>query len=86
MTKNTSKLSLYGFGHNSIMGNFMLEGFCEVVPVSELVEKDGLKVDSSNHNEPMFMKLKIAKFVVKKRYISVSLPELVNQKREKLKI
>jgi len=36
-------LKLYGFGSNKEMGNFLLEGFCEVVPSKELEEKEGLK-------------------------------------------
>lgn len=30
------------------MGPFLLEGYCEVVLVPELVEKEGLKVEKQN--------------------------------------
>ena len=63
------------------MGYFLIEGHCEVVTIQELMEKEGLKVEFQNQNEPMFMKLKIAKFVVKKKYQSQSLRELVENKR-----
>jgi hypothetical protein len=28
------------------MGNFLLEGYCEVVQTNELIEKEGLKVEA----------------------------------------
>jgi hypothetical protein len=34
---------MLGFGENSAMGNFEIEGFCEVVHADELIEKEGLK-------------------------------------------
>jgi len=34
-----------GYGENQIMGYFLLEGYCEIVMVNELVEKEGLKVE-----------------------------------------
>lgn len=56
------------------MGNFLLEGYCEVVQTNELIEKEGLKVDAKQQsNEPMFMKLKVAKFVLRKKYQPMSL-------------
>ena len=64
------------------MGYFLLEGHCEIVSIQELMEKEGLKVDFQNQNEPMFMKLKIAKFIVKKKYQSKSLRDLVETKRQ----
>jgi hypothetical protein len=79
--KQNSKLSLYGYGENNTMGPFLLEGYCEVVLVPELVEKEGLKVEKQNQQEPMFMKLKIAKFVLRKRYQSLFLKELVEEKK-----
>lgn len=45
------------------------------------MEKEGLKVEQQNKNEPMFMKLKIAKFILKKSYQPLSLQELLNQKK-----
>ena len=80
--KASSKLTLLGFGQNNVMGFFLLEGYCEVVTVQEMVEKEGLKVEFQNQNEPMFMKLKIAKFVLRKRYQQLSLVELVEQKKQ----
>ena len=51
--------------------------------LSDLVEKEGLKVTQET-NEPMFMKLKIAKFVVNKTYQQYSLQELLDQKKKAL--
>lgn len=51
----------------------MLDGNCEVVKVAELVEKEGLKVDQQENKEPMFMKLKIAKFQIFKKYQNINL-------------
>ena len=49
---------------------------------SDLAEKEGLKVEkSSQQNEPMFMKLKIAKFMLQKIYQKKTLQELVDQKK-----
>lgn len=31
LDKASSKLTLHGFGNNSMMGNFLLEGICEIV-------------------------------------------------------
>jgi hypothetical protein len=39
---------MMGYGENNSMGNFMLEGYCEVVNTSEFVEKEGLKVEKAN--------------------------------------
>lgn len=35
------------------MGSFMLDGHCEVIPITDLVEKEGPKIEKSdNQNEP----------------------------------
>ena len=39
---------MFGYGENNEMGPFILDGYCEVVSVSELQEKEGLKVERSN--------------------------------------
>lgn len=72
---------MFGYGENNEMGPFILDGYCEVVAVSELQEKEGLKVEKSNQQEPMFMKLKIAKFMLQKIYQNQTLRELVEEKR-----
>jgi hypothetical protein len=72
---------MFGYGENNEMGPFLLDGYCEVVPVSELQEKEGLKVEKSSQQEPMFMKLKVSKFMLQKNYISKTLRELVEEKR-----
>ena len=59
---------MFGYGENNEMGPFILDGYCEVVAVGDLQEKEGLKVEKSNQQEPMFMKLKIAKFMLQKIY------------------
>lgn len=81
-SKQNSKLSFFGFGDNSVMGTFLLEGYCEIVMLPEMVEKEGLKVDHKNNQEPIFMKLKIGKFVLRKKYQGQSLKELVDEKNE----
>ena len=72
---------MFGYGENNEMGPFILDGYCEVVADSELQEKEGLKVEKSNQQEPMFMKLKIAKFMLQKFYQNQTLRELVEEKR-----
>lgn len=72
---------MFGYGENNEMGPFILDGYCEVVAISELQEKEGLKVEKSNQQEPMFMKLKIAKFMLQKIYQNQTLRELVEEKR-----
>ena len=74
-------MSMFGYGENNEMGPFILDGYCEVVPVIDLQEKEGLKVERSSQQEPMFMKLKIAKFMLQKIYQSKPLKELVEEKR-----
>ena len=65
------------------MGPFLIEGYFELVMVPDLVEKEGLKVDNQqNQEEPLFMKLKIAKFIFQKKYQAKSLQELVEEKKE----
>ena len=59
----------------------MLDGHCEVVPPAELIEKEGLKVDHTPANEPMFMKLKIARVVLYKKHYNFRLPEIIERKR-----
>ena len=39
-----SRISIVDYGENTAMGPFMLDGHCEVVKISDLVEKEGLKV------------------------------------------
>lgn len=55
----------------------MLDGHCEVEPYENLVEKEGLKVErngtQNGQQEAMFMKLKIAKFILFKRYKHITL-------------
>lgn len=73
---------MFGYGENDEMGQFILEGYCEIVAQTDLAEKEGLKADkSSQQNEPMFMKLKIAKFMLQKIYQNKTLPELVELKK-----
>lgn len=79
--KSTARLTMLGYGENNEMGPFILEGYCEVTGMNELTEKEGLKVEKSSQQEPMFMKLKIAKFVLKKIYQTKTLKELVHDKK-----
>ena len=66
-TKENSKIALFGYGENNIMGSFLIEGYFELVMIQNMQEKEGLKVDNNNDNQsselPLFMKLKIAKFI-----------------------
>jgi len=39
---------MVGYGENSVMGKFLFEGFCDVIHISELIEKEGLKVERAN--------------------------------------
>ena len=66
-----SKLDILGFGSCPQNGPFMLDGHCDIVPPNELSEKEGLKLNQDqiqNQTEPMFMKLKIGKVVMYKKY------------------
>lgn len=74
------KLQMHGYGENSAMGKFLIEGQCEVVHFSEFVEKAGLKVERQEQQEPIFMKLKIGKFTLNKRYVDSSLKQLLEDK------
>ena len=67
------------------MGKFILDGICEIVQVQDLKEKEGLKVDAEKQNEPMFMKLKIAKFLMKKIYQPDTLQDLLKKKKKQMK-
>lgn len=62
----------------------MLDGYCDIVPPHELSEKEGLKVNQDqmqNQVEPMFMKLKIGKVVIYKKYLQFSLRQIIERKR-----
>ena len=39
---------MFGYGENNEMGPFILDGYCEVVMVADLQEKEGLKVEKSS--------------------------------------
>jgi len=43
--KQNTKLTICGYGQNDLMGNFLLEGICDVVHYLDYVEKDGIKND-----------------------------------------
>ena len=84
---NATRLQMHGYGQNQIWNNFWLDGFCDVVPTQELQEKEGLKVEFQNSREPQFLKLKIAKFHLTKRYSNTTLMDQLqmkkNEEREK---
>lgn len=81
-SKQNNRLQLIGYGQNSVWDSFWLDGSCEVITVPELTEKEGLKVEHQSQNEPMFMKLKVAKFMLKKRYSKTSLREELDLKKQ----
>ena len=69
------------------MGSFMLDGHCEVISCKDLVEKEGPKIEKNDNNnesqsQPSFMKIKLAKFVIFKRYQNISLKTIVEHKRK----
>jgi hypothetical protein len=39
---------MLGYGENNEMGSFILEGNCDVVGITELNEKEGLKMEKSS--------------------------------------
>jgi len=47
--KTNSKISIVGYGENSEMGSFMLDGHCEVIPCKDLVEKEGPKIEKNEN-------------------------------------
>ena len=46
--KHQSRISMFGYGENDEMGQFILEGYCEIVAQTDLAEKEGLKADKSS--------------------------------------
>lgn len=46
--RSTSTLTMLGYGENNEMGSFILEGNCDVVGITELNEKEGLKMEKSS--------------------------------------
>ena len=42
-----SRIDILGYGECPQSGPFMLDGYCEVVPREELLEKEGLKVEGT---------------------------------------
>ena len=80
-----SSIDVLGFGECPHRGPFMLDGHCEVVGPTEMIEKEGLKVENqigpAQSTEPMFMKLKIARVVLYKKHYDFSLREIIERKR-----
>lgn len=61
------------------MGSFILEGFLEINPLEEFTEKEGLKNEDISA-EARFIKLRVGKFQIFKRYVSKSLEDLVQER------
>lgn len=77
-----ARIDILGYGECPNSGPFMLDGYCEIVPKEELLEKEGLKLEANQQsNEPIFMKLKIGKVVIYKKYYNFKLQEIIERKR-----